>query len=141
MKTLTEKELRELDAWIAEHSKEYPDYHIELNVFCLRLLGWKLIRPRSKFGPVLEGVLHGGEIYFSCPFVTRENDSAMQVLQKCAEKLFDSCEGTNICISKSVDGWIVDEITTGQDYGTLIASTAETLPLAICLFAKQIFSK
>lgn len=60
----------------------------------------------------------------------------MIVLEKCAEKL-------PVCVFKSaISGkWIADyESPEGHDFG-IHGNEADTMPLAICLFAKKLFIK
>lgn len=128
---MTTKELRELDAWIKKHSRRYPNEHIESNVFCLRLLGWKNIRSGSKFGPLLTGELNG--IGYNCPFIHRDPAAAMEVLKKCGEQ-----DNGGVRLKQRRDKtWIVCK---DEDLDPVWA-TAETLELAICLFANKLFSQ
>lgn len=122
--TTTEQELRELDAWIAEH-----------------VMGWKarklnrrdlinhLMPPQSitdGFGkydadPMFQTNVTG------VPNYTTEPAAAMEVLKKCMDMavvtLFEKAKG----------GY---EVRWQQ-----MSASAETLELAICLFAKKLFTK
>ena len=67
---------------------------------------------------------------------TQDPAAAMIVLEKCAEKL-------PVCVFKSaISGkWIADyESPEGHDVG-IHGDEADTMPLAICLFAKKLFIK
>lgn len=140
---MTTTEQHELDAWIPKHAKGYPNDHIELNVLCLRILGWKNIRPASKFGPVMEGIFVGGAIYFNCPFIHRDPAAAMDVLKKCVDKLEDM--GGFLAIEKysEMDGFqgISVRALFSRSNQNTFSEVAKTLELAIALFARKLFSK
>lgn len=120
---MNDTELRELDAWIAIH-----------------LFGW-IIFPTTKEW-IDAGSPTGWTIEVSdqsphneiAHYSTNRAD-AMLVLEKCAKK-------ETVTIEVSLDGkqfWIarLDTESRNEDF----CKVAETLPLAICRFAKQIFSK
>lgn len=120
---VTEKELRELDAWIAEH-----------------VMGLKLCHR-------IPAILQPDEYVLSIPskivrakFSSNETKNfepttnpadAMAVLMKCAEKT----ESSN-CIHV---GLLEKEWIVGHTFSN-IGVEAQTLELAICLFAKKLFS-
>ncbi len=107
---MNEKELRELDAWIAEHVMGYENDVIYKQFY---------IHPDHP----------NGINKSDCKFST-DRAAALQVLEKCAEKLDDPDKfNPGIKITKCGDGWWFDS----QKY--------ETLPLGICMFAKKLFSK
>lgn len=112
----SEKELRELDAWIAEH-----------------VMGMKCI---SKDGPrptsgteddyFVREWIHASN---SLPHYTTSRADAMAVLVKCLEKLAFGIAIQNypggVSVSKKIDGGL--------------NALAPTLELAICRFAKALF--
>lgn len=110
------RELRELDAWIAEH-----------------VMGMKVISkydPRPTVGTeddyfVREWI----DVSHSLPHYTTSDADALAVLRKCLEK--------------SAFGLAIQDTTKGYSISFKIdwshEAHAETLPLAICLFARKIF--
>lgn len=124
---MSEKELRELDAWIAEHvmgckpwDEEKVRCILQPNEFVLSIPS-KIVRARIGAGQTAD---------FE---PTSNHASAMMVLEKCFERvgLIDmsrvKVEPFNFCV--------------GATYKTGCESEASTLPLAICLFAKKLFTK
>lgn len=99
--TMITEEMRELDAWIAEH-----------------VMGWHISR-------------YGQGSYIHNHWQPTESPSdAMAVLERCAEK----CP---VAIDKNRTGWTVcriDHLTATQ------LTHGDTIPLAICLFARKVFS-
>lgn len=119
---MNDTELRELDAWIAEH-----------------VMGWTIFKttddwhkagsPTSRTIQVLDQTPH-----FDIPKYTTDPAAAMMVLEKCGSE-------NTIAIYFGTDGvWHVEHENIYEDRVDFQAK-AETLPLAICLFAKQLFSK
>lgn len=129
---MTTQELRELDEWIAEHVMEYRWWFDVLALECM------LCRPDETW-PERKGFkLHDGKPFGAKDFSdlslfkpTTDPAAAMMVLEKCI-----SGAGRSAFLTKTSDGWIVGFAT-----GKSLSAFAETLPLAICLFAKQLFSK
>jgi len=115
------QELRELDAWIAEHvtCEKYPigEHNSGISKHYLDD-GKNVVRTVE------------GKWTAALPSYTTDPAAAMMVLEKCAEKEgqenFDGVQ-----IDKTEHGWIVSTCKMDSD--------AETLPLAICLFAKKLF--
>lgn len=128
MSTPSEKELRELDAWIAEH-----------------VMGWRRINDIQRLSKSGEFFLHAAE----GPFVherqnyikkfspTTDPAAAMMVLEKCLSS-------DNLTMPIEIDrkrhkgGRF--RIETGVISNSILA-IEDTLPLAICRFAKQLFEK
>jgi hypothetical protein len=98
---MTQKELRELDAWVAEN-----------------VIGWHLT-----------DIDMTSEDY---PRYTTDHAAAMEVLKKCAF-------GNRITCWYSDGTWNVDNLRGYASYEH--EAQAETLELAICIFAKKLFSK
>ncbi len=116
---MSEQEMRELDAWIGEH-----------------LFGGTLTRTPHLATDIYMQTAQNEALMmspFPLPRYTSDAHAAMMVLEKCADKC--SC----------IEIWNQD--TEGNSGYSVIASrnpemqqgTAETLPLAICLFAKKLF--
>ena len=95
---MSEKQLRELDAFIAEH-----------------VFGFDMA----------ETSVDDIERY------TTDPAAAMLVLEKCCDKL----EGFEITV------WRGEKWHCGLRKGNTVHQKADTLPLAICLFAKELFAK
>lgn len=137
-----EQELRELDAWIAEHVMGTK------NMFGLKKRGfwyrpnahgytdrqseaWQLPFEEAK----KHEYPHGGHddrvtvCEIEIPSYTSNPAAAMQVLEKCAEK-------TTVALNQGTTGWFISDCDKKLRF-----AVAETLPLAICLFAKKLFSK
>lgn len=66
----------------------------------------------------------------SIPYYTTDATAAMMVLKHCAERE-SQVNGDGVQIDKIESGWLVSTCNVGAD--------AETLPLAICRFAKELF--
>lgn len=118
---MNEKELRELDAWIAEH-----------------VMGWRGIewfqpdsprladrQPKGFYRSVVNGVC------VAIPAYTTSPADAMMVLERCQK------HGTTLALNLGSSGqyWVSDCDKKAR------YAVAETLPLAIALFAKKLFSK
>lgn len=126
---MTEKELRSLDVWIAEH-----------------VFGCKPVKKEYSFGIAYEcQCLHkvhadGGDdgLDDSISHYHRDPAAAMQVLKKCAEKIMTIGGGRDIHIHKSIINghWMV--VQMGNDS---IRGCDQTLELAIALFAQKLFGK
>lgn len=111
---MTDIEMREFDAWIAEH-----------------VMGWEKFNPKHDWsfdcwemnnGGGMQGTL----IYRFQP--TTDPAAAMQVLEKCAEKIQNDC---GVVIYRITKGWVVEsDHCTGMD---------DALPLAIAKFAHLLF--
>jgi len=116
VKTNTPEELRELDAWIAEHVMglvRHPCWYTHEHWEGV----WRVpdgTKGFNKFRP------------------TTDPAAAMAVLEKCAE--VESPVSVATCFEAGT--W---SVFVGGHWDE--KRSAETLPLAICLFAKALFSK
>lgn len=115
---MTEKEMRELDFWIAE-----------------RVMGWKR---GAKWGNgngewIIDGkgYDHHHTSFGQTPRFTTDPAAAMQVLEKCIGKT----PLEKIEILKAGDEWLVQYF----DDPVYESEQDSTLPLAICLIAQRIF--
>jgi len=123
MTDMTTKQLRELDTWIAEH-----------------VMGWYRAdgKPSHWFPDGYKNEWHnpkGGMDTLPC--FTTDPAAAMTVLEKCNDKLKELGH-----FPGAIDLWKPFELWKIQSHANSdIHAEAETLPLAICLFAKQLFSK
>lgn len=133
---MKEQELRELDAWIAEHV-------MGVN---LKEASWYCPRCRESVEPIK--VTHGerhdiraggcGEfVHCDFPAYTTDPASAMEVLKKCIErdKTNDSSYQLNFSYRDKPHPFGY-EICCGD-----FCEDADTLEQTICLFAKNLFSK
>lgn len=143
---MTDKELRALDAWIAEHVMGFrqtfnPDDHTTDGA----TLFWHRKEPGKK-EVVLVGRAYahrgltreyGKEIFshsWSTYEPTTDRAAAMEVLEKCAEKIsFANIE--IFCTHNAAPKWNIAK------EGCADLHEAPTLPLAICLFCKAIYEK
>lgn len=136
---MSEKELRELDAWIAENlfgmrrTNEPDDLTTDgANLFWHR-------KEEGKEEVVLSGKaypLRGPVEKFSHSWIkfqpTADPAAAMMVLERCG------CETAAIIIFPQSEKWFVGTNDINIDPG--LGAQAKTLPLAICLFAKILFA-
>ena len=109
---MTTQELRELDAWIA-----------------FNVMKWGY----SNFYWWNQGVILP---ITECPRFTTDPAAAMAVLKKCAEK----CQHDVAIVSPVPKMWKVGYVSW-DDETILGKEEAETLELAICLFAKALFEQ
>lgn len=135
MKTYTEKELRELDGWI------------EINVFknsVIEQQSARRFKVRYRITPTFKGcgcdgfkTLKDAEEYlwYQIEHPSTDPAAAMQVLEKCAEHCYT--EGQMVCIRPNGLGWLI----VARDSYDHEHASAQTLPLAISLFSKSLFSK
>jgi hypothetical protein len=135
---MKDKELRELDAWIAKHvfgCKPKPirikdgrkTIRVEYHCLCnpSHAVGWSQIFKYST-----------------------DPAAAMMVLEKCCEH---NTHGNYCCVTKSLPcDSMIDKKNGHWNVGVLdgegmhifgTSGNAKTLPLAICLFAKKLFTK
>ncbi len=128
MKTYTEQELSELNAWIAEH-----------------VMGWaecKVYELGSTCGIESHFVIMGGIVHRWAPVdwpafePTTDPAASMLVLEKCLSKLGND-QSISLClIDKGHNIMAVD-----NSFKIFAEADGSNLPLAICLFAKHLFSK
>jgi hypothetical protein len=140
---MNDKQLRELDAWIAENVMgEQPAFTVMKDGYYYRPQACGYTKDIQKAWrctkTVAESELVCGEIMNVVPIpplkYTTDPAAAMMVLEKCGEKISPK----RILVWKLSPPnfkhcWFV---CTTEKRGE-----AETLPLAICLFAKQLFIK
>lgn len=113
---MTPKQLRELDAWIG-----------------LNVMGWTKgdVAPSKWFPDGWKDTwIHPRGGAATLPQFTTNPAAALAVLEKCARR-----PPSTVITPKSDGSWIIH--ASGID---TCLSKGETLPLAICLFARQIFS-
>ena len=128
---MTTQEMRELDAWIAEH---VMGGNIEPHWKC-RDCGETVQNDRVTFGEYHDGC-NGQCDFIESAHYTTDPAAALEVLQKCAEKLRDLEIAVEIYApTRSEPSWFV------LDSEGSISGIAPTLPLAICLFACEIFKE
>lgn len=128
---MTNEEMRELDAWIAEH------------VFGLELVQEKDLTPftglkERQFFVFQNGVYQYGSPYYKKLGYTTDPADAMLVLEKCAEKCGAMTNPCTIEIQHEPD---FEEVPWAVSHDrTLMAGEAKTLPIAIAKFAKALFT-
>ena len=124
-------ELRELDAWIAEHVMGWrrvqsAESHRTEEIVS-RVEGDGLCSFNEPWQPQPGGVFFQQWRYF---IPTTDPAAAMMVLEKCAKK-----QAVNVWYSTVHKQW------AAADSGCFHTQYAETLPLAICMFAKKLYGK
>jgi hypothetical protein len=134
---MTEKEMRELDAWIFEQviggavalcSKYCPTCR------------------ESKVSDTGKCLQCGSNLHWDFPHYTTEPAAAMMVLEKCAEcAVLNGHFKLPVSIMRRGDlKWVVSENCEDVDLENdrhIVVVEADTLPHAIALFARQLFSK
>lgn len=120
---MTQQELRELEAWIAENVMKWK----RVSGLAVRILD-------DEFFVDSNGCIGR----FSCAWIpTTDPAAAMMVLEKCCESM-----AVNVEIWKAGNGEWVCRMVVGSGFNsTNQIGVANTLPLAICLFAKKLFTK
>lgn len=127
MNTANENETRELDAWIAEHVMgwTWEDYDDNNGKYLLSTDGFNYgVQHWNNHPPTYMNFL---------PRYTSNPGAAMGVLEKCIAKSMP-------CFQDSGGGNIRIFAHDGLD-GEEFSVEAKTLPLAICLFAKELFTQ
>lgn len=133
--TTTEKNLRELDAWIAENVMGFTwqklNRHDKINYLLPPPTGRFTYDPDPK------------NTNESCaPNYTTDPAAAMEVLKKCCEKP-NSRSPEIFRNAIHYQTWIIEDGEAGDalEGFEYLQVEAETIELAICLFSKKIFSK
>lgn len=118
---MSDQELRELDAWIAEHVMAYKRGHPG----GCKVEYWQ--PPPFKFGVIPVDRL---------PRFTTDQAAAMEVLKKCMEYVDGHCQRSLVSVRPK-------EVALVTEFGAFTSYTgnADTFELAICLFAQKLFSK
>lgn len=122
---MTDKEMRELDAWIAEH-----------------VMGWRLSTRGGSWRSTDPGWIDSeNELQRIQENWKPSTDpaAALEVLKKCADK-----SDMPIEIDRKRDNggpWRVETGVLSQGLVAIAPRDQNTLELAICLFAKKLFSK
>lgn len=139
---MNDKDVLELNTWIAEHvmgvkpaiesaamSKDRKGYALWEKPGISR----EIVKDFCERTPEYDYVEN--KIY---PNYSKNPAAAMQVLEKCAEKLdgFEVSIGLHVYKASEPARFMVCSSNHRE-----FQSIAETLPLAICLFAKKLFSK
>lgn len=149
MKTLIKDDLRELDAWIAKHLFQYGDYvGLMKRGLWYRTAGAGYTSDEAQAGkyligdaikqttdPSLEDAVKVQS--FSIPYYTADQEAAMTVLERCAEER----EPIKIYRRLVDDMWDISANASQERCERFVTATGETLPLAICRFAKALFAK
>lgn len=130
---MNEKELRELDAWIAEHVMGH-----KMTVFDDRPAVCVGVSACFKGEPL--------DVCKDVPSYSTDRAAAMQVLERCAENgILNGEFKLPVSIFRRGDlKWVVSQNFEDEELESernCIVVEADTLPLAICLFAKELFGK
>lgn len=126
---MKDQEHSQLNSWIAEHVTRRGTGHY----YCS---GCRQCVPIEEVtsGGYHENCQIGGKIDNGIPHYTTSPADALEVLKKCAEKCEKDCKLIGI---RRAEVWTV----FARDHYDRETAEAETIELAICLFAKQLFSK
>lgn len=128
---MTPEQMRELDAWIAEHltkcamvekisPRRYKArYHLDKIPGGVGCSGFKSVEDAWNY------------LTNQIPHPSTDKSEAFWVLEKCHEKV-----GFGIITQSTATGWSIRFAINGQN-----DVHGDTLPIAICLFAKKLFSK
>jgi Phage ABA sandwich domain len=129
---MTPTEQRELDAWIAEHVMGYRWTKIERRGKTNHLFPSEQFR----FEPAVDNFNDNG----GAPSFTTDPAAAMEVLKRCADKV--TAEFGSLDIDGQGNSWLISAQMRGEFAADVEHETeAKTLELAICLFAKKLFTK
>ena len=115
----TDTELSELDAWIAGHVMGIEVIEIRLETF------YDDVRVK----------VDSTKPHLALPEYTTDPAAAMQVLEKCVERV-------PVTVFKGIrDGWQAQSYDETRADWCIEIRKAATLPLAICLFARELFKE
>lgn len=128
---MSEKELRELDAWIAEHVMGWHKVKTGDNKSLCSVCGNGFGERHKHYVPDFHSSTTG-----SVPFYHSDPAAAMQVLEKCVNELCEQDQEETVSVGMEVPYFVVEKTNTSKS----MRVEASTLPLSICLFAKQLFS-
>jgi len=132
---MNEKELRELDAEIAKIVFGWTEWHFD-NGHSRHNYLEKLPNARAnQFRK--RGFIEAWDVINLQPNYSTDPATAMQVLEKCAKKWVGS---VRIKALESTEYFIVSCYHGGSNVAAF-SGEGNALPLAICLFAKKLFSK
>lgn len=130
---MKDTDTRELDAWIAEHVmgfEERPCYHGSARI---EGMTFYVANGRSVTGEASKG-------NHQFPKYTTDPAAAMEVLKKCGEHLAATDSAIELGQNLNKDGLIYWWVNHDRASASFLCE-AETLELAICLFAKKLFTK
>jgi hypothetical protein len=130
MKSYTETQLRELDAWIAEHVFGWHKIQTGQNHSLCSVCGNGFGARHNHYYPDFHGSMSG-----SVPFYSTDPAAAMQVLKRCVEFAKRNL-GHSVILTDTMNGYCV-----GLTIPSFKFITADTWELAIALFAKALFRK
>jgi len=120
---MSSNEARELKIWIQIH-----------------VFGWK--HSAEKKYPHRRGFSKDGVflLEYDMPDYPNDDGAAFSVLERCATECESSGDGIDISFTKQTGEWEVGRMQLGFEWSIELRSSAQTLPLAICLFAKKLFT-
>lgn len=150
---MNDKEMRELDAWVAEHVMGLPPCYVVIKRGLFYRLGDRGYTSKmSEAGRyTLEEAKarewrHDEQVTYApwqCEKYTTDPAAAMLVLEKCVARCILSRAEIGIGEYSDLDGFQGFKVHAFcfSSQKVEASSVAETLPLAICLFAKKLFQK
>ena len=131
----TDTELRELDAWIAEHL-----FNLRRHTTKSVSRGWECTNCGAFFKSGLWAQWEvdrlwcgGNSVVKICPEYTTDHGAAMQVLEKCGQKY-----GAIRLMAATKTEWHIQSLWDGNPQ---VFAIGDSLPLAICLFARELFKE
>lgn len=132
--------MRELDAWICEHvfgwhRQKFDNGHSKSN---------HLVPNKFRADKYRKHGWHDGmDLMNGFPNYSKEISSSMEVFKVCVDRLENERGFTAVEKYSDLEGfqgWKVSALFYVANHGTF-RTVQQTLPLAICVFAKQLFSQ
>jgi hypothetical protein len=135
---VNEKEMRELDAHLAEHVMGYRWWFDVLALECM-LCPLDETWPERKGFKLHDSKPFGARDYTDLSLFKPTTDPAavMMVLEKCARRLQEQDNDETVSIGCDDPYFVVEKTNCIPN----LRVESETLPLAICFFARSLFSK
>lgn len=128
MSAINEKELREQDAWIAVNLFGWIKTDVKCHPSDNRTIGGFLYSPNGFNSDCNQASVVPGYHY--------DLDAAMQVLEKCVQLLRDQDREETVSVGCDDPYWIVEKTNCVPN----LRVESNTLPLAICSFARKLTS-
>lgn len=130
---MKDTDTRELDAWIAEHVMGFEERPCYRGSARIEGMTFYVANGRSVTGEASKG-------NHQFPKYTTDPAAAMEVLKKCAEECDMPIE-IDRKRDKKTGNWRIESGTMAQGLLAIAPPECNTLELAICLFAKKLFTK
>lgn len=155
---MTNQELREMDAWIAEHVMGWQWFRFRMKkTDTAKNAGkgydrWQQLIPpgdnwhlHPKYNAIKQpqgkGQYLEDETDLSMFKPTTDRAAAMEVLEKCVQSNVAGVQGNVEIFQEPMNGLFGICYTAAYKKKSIEPVFAETLPLAICLFSRKLFSQ